>query len=340
MIENDYKYDKIQKLKNNSFKERIYSSDNIKKFEKCPYCQCSHFIKFGKYQGIQRYRCKNEKCKKTFSNTTNSVWKYLKHDPEKWFKFIELMAEGYTLEICSKVLEISIVTAFYWRHKLLHAVENSYKPKNFKKIVNVHSYNIQKCYKGSRNKHYTPEQKLKNKIDKLYMRIPYDVEVLIAQENGDFPLINRTDSNSTFIDNLKENVLNITKRDCYIHKVDDNRNALTKLLIEYNKKLPKDVKRTYGFKVYKEFYTHEIKDNIVDRVNGIFVSLKFRIDYLDSWIHRFRGIATKYINHYYNFYALIDSEKKFDYIKIFFKLLKNGSYISTENLILSHPENY
>ncbi|MDU1339210.1 MAG: transposase, partial [Clostridium butyricum] len=44
--------------------------------------------------------------------------------------------------------------------------------------------------------------------------------------------------------------------------------------------------------------------------------------------------------HYYNFYSLIDSEKVFDYMSIFFELLKNGSYTSVNQLRKTHIENY
>ncbi|WP_455798861.1 hypothetical protein [Clostridium butyricum] len=62
--------------------------------------------------------------------------------------------------------------------------------------------------------------------------------------------------------------------------------------------------------------------------------------YLTAWLSRCKGIATKYINHYYNFYSLIDSEKVFDYMSIFFDLLKNGSYTSVEVLRTNHIEDY
>ncbi|MCQ2019463.1 IS1 family transposase, partial [Clostridium butyricum] len=125
---------------------------NVKKYKECPYCGSKSFIKYGNYNRIQRYKCKNEECKKTFSNTTNSVWKYLKHKPEKWFEFIELMGEHTTLNECAAKLEISIVTAFYWRHKIFHAIENNYKPEKFDEVVDVDTYYTEKCYKGSRNK--------------------------------------------------------------------------------------------------------------------------------------------------------------------------------------------
>ncbi|MEX0123467.1 transposase, partial [Clostridium butyricum] len=85
MIERDWEFEKIKKYKENALRENIYNKGNVKKYKECPYCGSKSFVKYGKYNGIQRYQCKSEDCNKTFSNTTNSVWKYLKHKPEKWF---------------------------------------------------------------------------------------------------------------------------------------------------------------------------------------------------------------------------------------------------------------
>lgn len=37
----------------------------------CPHCASEHVVRFGKYNGRQRYRCKC--CNKTFTDTTNTV---------------------------------------------------------------------------------------------------------------------------------------------------------------------------------------------------------------------------------------------------------------------------
>jgi transposase-like protein len=37
----------------------------------CPHCASEHVVRFGKYKGRQRYRCKY--CNKTFTDTTNTV---------------------------------------------------------------------------------------------------------------------------------------------------------------------------------------------------------------------------------------------------------------------------
>ena len=89
-------------------------------------------------------------------------------------------------------------------------------------------------------------------------------------------------------------------------------------------------KRKYGLKIIGNRIEDKIKK---DKKKNI-------IAYLTAWLSRYKGIATKYINHYYNFYSLIDSEKVFDYMSIFFELLKNGSYTSVEVLRTNHVEDY
>ena len=63
--------------------------DNIEdKSEKCPYCECTEFIKFGIYKGIQRYKCKNTICGKTFTNDNNNQFRYSKKFKENYGKNI------------------------------------------------------------------------------------------------------------------------------------------------------------------------------------------------------------------------------------------------------------
>ena len=332
MLDYDYKLEKIDEYKKNIIRSHIYNSQHIKKYKCCPYCGKNQFIKHGRYNGIQRYRCKNKNCRKTFSNTTNSVWKYLKHEPEKWIKFIEFMAEGYSLEICARVLEISVATAFYWRHKLLHAVEKNIKPKEFVEMVNIKYVELPKCYKGSRNKHYTKKQKYENKNARLFCLVPYDVRVLVAREKNNIPLIRTTQPYETFEENIENNVLSIAGDNCFVHQHHARIAGGCKPVVEHNKKLPRKIKKKYGFRLYY--------GSMIDKIPLEEEYTPRYFTYLFTWISRFRGIATKYVDHYFNFYSLIDAEEHFDYIGIFFRLLKNCLYTSIENLKKLHVENY
>lgn len=331
MIEYDYQLEKIEEYKDQAFKENIYSSKYIKKYNCCPHCGCKKFIKYGKYHGIQRYKCQNPSCNKTFSSTTNSVWKYLKYKPETWLAFIELMCEHTTLKECACKLHISVVTAFNWRHKILHAIENNYNPDSFKELVNIETYYTARCYKGSKNKHFAKKEKVKNKIDKLYCLFPLNIEIIFASEKEDLPLITVFMPDENVDEIFKKQVLSITDLECYMHQQRKSRYNSLKCMIDHNKNLPKKIRDKYDLKIDRNTMT----DNIVEdeRQTNFVASLA-------SWKSMFKGIATKYVGHYYKFFSLLYSLVDYDYIKIFFNLLVNATYESVSSLKASHVENY
>lgn len=128
-------------LKKDIYKERI--------IERCPKCGKIRFIKYGCYNGIQRYKCKE--CGKTFSKTTNALWSYSKKETIKWIKFIEYVMERKSLRFCAKKLEISLPTAFYWRHKVLHGLTFDSVPNRLSGNVYMAKKLIPENFKGCRN---------------------------------------------------------------------------------------------------------------------------------------------------------------------------------------------
>ena len=336
MIKADYQLKEINEYKENVIKQDIYKTENIKMYECCPYCGYSYFIKYGRYKGIQRYQCKNENCRKTFSNTTCSVWKNLKHKPEKWMHFVELMCEELTLKQCSLALNISITTAFNWRHKILHAVENHYKPESFRESVAVSYYYIPRCYKGSRNKNYTKEEKKQNKINRMFGFVPHDVAILIASENDELPYISVKPGVKDLNETFKNEILNKTETGCFVHLYTLFEKMLEEQTMSYNKKLSKEIKRKFGFKIHKNWIgQYHIKDSF--KVSNTMKSFRGKVN---SWMCRFRGVATKYVQHYHNFFSLINSINSFHCMNIFWELLRYGNYISVNQLRNTHVENY
>ena len=90
------------------------------KYIKCPHCKSEDVIKYGSYNGIQRYKCKNNKCERTFTKQTESPFRYSKKFKENCHKYKELYEKGLTIRECAEVLNISIVTSFFWRHRFLY----------------------------------------------------------------------------------------------------------------------------------------------------------------------------------------------------------------------------
>lgn len=92
----------------------------------CPHCESLAAVRFGKYAiktragtvKRQRYRCKS--CLQTFNDLTNTPLQRTRR-PHLWVRFIELMIEGFSLRKCAELMydEVSLITLFYWRHKIL-----------------------------------------------------------------------------------------------------------------------------------------------------------------------------------------------------------------------------
>lgn len=146
MINTDKNLEDFNNMITNLSREFIY---NNRIFEVCPFCGTKKYIKYGFYKGIQRYKCNN--CEKTFSNTTNSLWSYSKKEPNKWLKFVEYVVKRKSLRFCAKELEISLVTAFYWRHKILHGLNLDSIPSKLSGDVYMCKKLIPENFKGSRN---------------------------------------------------------------------------------------------------------------------------------------------------------------------------------------------
>ena len=145
MLENDIELSKFNDYINILLKKQMQHET----VNECPYCKSKKFIKHGKYLNVQRYRCKV--CNKTFSLRTNTVYEYSKKSSETWIRFIELFIEKQTLRYCAKKLDISLTTAFYWRHKILSAINTCEESKNLQGEVHIAKTAMKENFKGSRN---------------------------------------------------------------------------------------------------------------------------------------------------------------------------------------------
>ncbi len=120
----------------------------------CPHCDSNEIKGHVKYRGRQRYKCKG--CNKTFNDTTANPLAGT-HYPDKWAEHIQCMIEGKTLKQVSEQLKIHISTAFYWRHKVLNAL-NAITTDNLKGVVE------------SDEKFFLESQKGKNQVMKSGLR--------------------------------------------------------------------------------------------------------------------------------------------------------------------------
>lgn len=104
-----------------SMTEIIESHEATKTTKPCPHCQSENVVRNGKKDGKQRYYCSG--CKKTFTDTTNTV-SYNSHYGEAvWNQVTRDTLEGQSLDKTAEKLGLSHQTVFNMRHKILMALE-------------------------------------------------------------------------------------------------------------------------------------------------------------------------------------------------------------------------
>ena len=121
----------------------------------CPDCESEHIVRFGKYttivdgEEVKKQRYRRKACKKSFTDLTNTVLYRTRH-LNQWIKFVECMIEGYSLRKSADLIgNITHVTLFYWRHKLLSSLKQMEIP-NFEGIVEMDETYFLYLEKGQR----------------------------------------------------------------------------------------------------------------------------------------------------------------------------------------------
>ena len=113
----------------------------------CPHCHNKYIVKNGKNKNVQRYLCKT--CKRSFVKTTNTPIFSTKKDITVWINFLECLINQYSIAKTSKLLKISISTAFLWRHKILDAIRENFNCKILSKEIQCDETFFQESFKGN-----------------------------------------------------------------------------------------------------------------------------------------------------------------------------------------------
>lgn len=272
MIKEDTELVKLEAHIKHVLKKDFYRNRIV---ECCPACTCKEYIKYGSYNGIQRYRCKE--CGKTFSNTTNSLYSYSKKNLKLWIEFAELMIEKKSLRFCAETLNISLVTAFYWRHKILHSLSLNSTPNMLKGIIYISKTVILENFKGCRNLETDYERDRRKNVwifgakgdeDSMFVKPVFKVW-------WDLPI-------------FREKVYSKIEKNSYLVSYGDT--YLSAIAKKHNKK-------------------RVLQVNHDDRLRFFILNLK-------NWLAVYHGVATKYLQRYLSFFVLFNLNKSFDYMDI------------------------
>lgn len=254
----------------------------------CPHCSGDHIYRHGSDKGRQRYRCRT--CLRTFNDFTNTPMQRTKL-PDKWLQFLECMHQGLSLrKAAEEIGGVTYVTLFYWRHKVLSALKRM-DIEHFDGITELDETYFLYSEKGRRN---ITERKPRHRGGKAKKRgiSNEQVGVLVACDRMKQSTLRVAGSGRSSAEKLKLMLADkVTKDNVLCSDADSAIKAFaTELEIEHvvlNSKKKQRVK-------------HGIYH--IQNVNSCHKELK-------SWIDRFRGVATKYLDNYLAWYRFITDSK-------------------------------
>jgi transposase-like protein len=128
---------------------RILDMIVIEKGE-CVHCKGTHLQKFGRKNGLQRFRCVT--CRKTFNSLTGTPLAHLRKK-EEWLKMAAALKDSLSVKKTAAKCCVADTTAFRWRHRFLRAMQGDVAPK-LTEIVEADETYFLESFKGRKAKGY------------------------------------------------------------------------------------------------------------------------------------------------------------------------------------------
>lgn len=249
----------------------------------CPHCESKKLHKWGKANGLQRYRCKG--CSKTFNSLTDTELSKIQHR-DKLMIYAKCLEQGKSIRESAKICKIDPKTAFRWRHKFLASAAKN-EPTKMTGIVEADETFFSENCKGSREiKHREPKKRGTPGKKYLGERVP----VLIVRDRSG------TEADFVFKQIEKEVV-----------------HASLRPLMGEELILCTDGNSIYDTFARQEKIPHKRivsldKARVVDEIFHI-QNLNAYISRLKLWLRKFHGVATRYLEHYLGWRRTIELKK-------------------------------
>ena len=123
----------------------------------CIYCGSAHVVKNGtRRDGTQRFLCRD--CRKSFLPTSKSVTSRTRKRLSVWASYLKCMMDKKTLRETSEECQISMSTAFLWRHKILDGLHEMAENVYLDGVVEADETFFNVSYKGN-HKHFSMPRK-------------------------------------------------------------------------------------------------------------------------------------------------------------------------------------
>lgn len=116
---------------------------------RCPHCQArqERVGSWGQSHGLKRYRCKD--CGRTFNALTGTSLAHLRKR-EQWGRYAQALIEGVSVREAARRCRIDKNTAFLWRHRFLHQAAG-HRAEHEAGIVEANETFFLESFKGQRH---------------------------------------------------------------------------------------------------------------------------------------------------------------------------------------------
>lgn len=253
----------------------------------CPHCGDEAFTKFGRANNLQRYRCKG--CLKTFNSMTGTPLARLRKK-EDWFAFLNTLIESKSVRKAAAIVGVNRNTTFHWRHCFLRFISED-KADNLAGITEADETFFLYSEKGTKQLE-RPPRKRGGKASKRGLSSE-QVCVLVARDRHGSTADFIAGRGSISTQALNTHLLPRLNHDSLL--VSDKNRAYKKFSQETG--IPYKAINAGKKRVESAFH--------VQNVNAYHSRLK-------SWMRRFNGVATKYLDNYLGWRRTLDTRKKVD----------------------------
>lgn len=252
----------------------------------CPHCGHERPVKWGRSCGLQRYRCGNRTCHKTFNALTGTPLAKL-HNRDKWLAYLQCMQDSLTLRKSAARVGIDLKTAFRWRHRFLQTSARN-NSNDLSGIVEVDETIFLESCKGKRQlAHRAPRkrggQDSKNKKEEK-------ISVVIARDR------------SGRVSDLADPNLCKSSIHAFLAPIIDHDSILCSDGHSWYKTFSRDHDIAHHRLITLDNQRVIGKEYHIQNVNNYISRLK-------RWMVRFHGVATAYLPNYLAWMRLFETEE-------------------------------
>ena len=245
----------------------------------CPHCAGTRIVRNGSASGLQRYKCRA--CRRTFNALSKTPLARLRMKA-KWLQQEDVLARGLIIRMASAELGVAPSTAFRWRHRFLQLAQPVKAPA-LTGVVEADETFFLRSSKGQRPGR-TPRKRggRASRKDRGEDLIP----VLVARD--------RSGATADFL-------LEAVSKDCLSEVLKPRVNADAILCTDGSAAMAATA---------KELGVHHEAMNLSagERVRGPWHIQNANAYHgrVKGWMHRFRGVATSYLESYLGWFRALD----------------------------------